>query len=211
MSEISAHDTDTEAASEIEQLRSQGQDAMLALLGQYRARLLRMIALRLDSRVMVKVDSEDILQEVFIEAVRRVPAYLQQPTVPVFVWLRQLTTQALIDTHRRFLGARMRNVSQETSLHWAELADTSSPSFAGQLADSLTTPSQCAMRGETLAAVKALVEKLDPIDREVLVLRHLEELSNAEVAQVLGIDRFAASKRYLRALERLRKGLGARD
>ena len=94
----------------------------------------------------------------------------------------------------------------EEALTILEEADqhTESGPLAAQLADSLTTPSQCAMRGESLAAVRLLVERLDPIDREVLVLRHLEELSNTEVAQVLGIDKFAASKRYLRALARLR-------
>ena len=189
---------------QLEHLRSRGQAAMPELFQHYRLRLLRMIALRLDSRVMVKVDSEDILQEVFIAATRRIPQYLDRPAVPIFVWLRQLATQILIDTHRRYLGSRMRNIKQEVDLHWAELTDNSSPSLAAQLADSLTTPSQCAMRGEMLAAIKGLVEKLEPIDREVLVLRHLEDLSNTEAAQVLGIDKFAASKRYLRALARLR-------
>lgn len=189
---------------ELEQLRSRGREAVPDLFRQYRARLLRMIALRLDGRVMVKVDSEDILQEVFIEIGRRFPDYLSRPVVPVFVWLRRLTSQVLIDTHRRFLGARMRNVNQEVDLHWAESAGTDSTSLAVQLADSLTTPSQCVVRKESVAAVRELLEQLDSIDREVLFLRHMEELSNKEVAQVLGIDPFAASKRYLRALARVR-------
>jgi RNA polymerase sigma-70 factor, ECF subfamily len=194
---------------ELAELRSRGQEAVPGIFRQYRAKLLRMIAFRLDRRIIGKVDGEDVLQDVSIEAVRRLPQYLDQPTVPVLVWLRQLTSQTLIDIHRRYLGARMRDVNKEIDLHWGGLADASSPSLAGQLADSLTTPSQCAVRGEAVAALKTVLEQLDPIDREVLVLRHLEELSNNEVAQVLGIDKFAASKRYLRALARLRNMMPA--
>jgi len=187
-----------------EQLRRRGKEGLPDLFRQYRSRLLRMIALRLDCRLMAKVDSEDILQEVFIEVGRRLPQYLSRPAVPIFVWLRQLTCQVLIDTHRRFLGTKRRNVHQEVGLYWAELMDAGSASLMAQLADSLTTPSQCVVREEAVAEVRALIERLDQIDREVLFLRHLEELSNKEVAQVLGIDQFAASKRYLRALARLR-------
>lgn len=189
---------------ELEELRHRGREALPDLFGRYRARLLRMIALRLDGRVLAKVDSEDILQEVFVEIGRRLPQYLSRPAVPVFVWLRQIAGQVVIDTHRRFLGTGMRNVSQEVDLHWGHYGDMGSACLAGQLADSLTTPSQRAVRQEAVAAVRSLLERLDPIDREVLLLRHLEELSNKEVAEVLGIDRFAASKRYLRALARLR-------
>jgi RNA polymerase sigma-70 factor, ECF subfamily len=188
---------------ELQDLRRQGTGAVPGLFRRYRQRLLRMIALRLDCRVMVKVDSEDLLQEVFMQAVRRLPQYLDQAAVPVYVWLRQLASQAVIDTHRRFLGAQMRNVYQEADLCWAQ-TEASSACLAGQLADSLTTPSQCAVREETAAAARAVLDKLEPIDREVLLLRHLEEMSNGEVAAVLGIDKCAASKRYLRALARLR-------
>jgi RNA polymerase sigma-70 factor, ECF subfamily len=194
----------TDAVCEIDTLRGQGEQALCALFGRYRDRLLRMIAFRLDGRIIGKVDSEDVLQDVFLEAVRRLPRYLEDPAVPVFVWLRQLAGQILIDIHRKFLGARMRDVKQEIGLHWGGDLDSSTAFLASQLADSLTTPSQFAVRDESVAAVKCLLETLDPIDREVLVLRHLEELSNNEVAQVLGIDKFAASKRYLRALTRLR-------
>lgn len=100
----------------------------------------------------------------------------------------------------------MRDVKQEVDLFGGS-ADTSSAFLAAHLADSLTTPSQCAVREEAAAAVRVALEKLERIDREVLVLRHLEELSNHETAEVLGIDKFAASKRYLRALERLRRAM----
>lgn len=193
-----------EGSYPIEQLRCCCKEAVPELMRAYRAKLLRMIAFRLDSRLLGKVDGEDVLQDVFVEAVRRIPRYLEQPDVPIFVWLRQLTHQALIDTHRRFLGSRMRDVDREVDLGWGGVGDGGSSLRSIQLADSLTTPSQYAMREESAAAVRELLDKLDPIDREVLVLRHLEELSNKEVAEVLGIDKYAASKRYLRALARLR-------
>jgi RNA polymerase sigma-70 factor (ECF subfamily) len=166
-----------------------------------------MIALRLDARILGKVDSEDVLQDAFVVASRRTEDYLEQPTVPFFVWLRQITSQVLIDTHRRYLGAKMRDVSQEVALHRVGSPSASSAFLAAQLADSLTSPSQFAVREETVLEMKAALETLGEIDREVLVLRHLEELSNNEVAEILGIDKFAASKRYLRALKRLRTAM----
>jgi RNA polymerase sigma-70 factor (ECF subfamily) len=191
-------------STELDQLRNGSEDAVAALFGRYREKLLRMITLRLDSRVIGKVDSEDVLQDAFVAVCRRIQDYLNQPSVPFFVWLRQITKQVLIDTHRGFLGAKMRDANLEVALYQAGLAGTSSAFLIAQLADSLTTPSQFAVREEMLCDLRAALERLEEIDREVLVLRHLEELSNNEVAQILGIDKYAASKRYLRALSRLR-------
>lgn len=193
-----------EYADELRQLRSGGEDAVADLFGRYREKLLRMIAFRLDGRIIGKVDSDDILQDAFVETARRIQGYLDQPSVPFFVWLRQITKQILIDTHRRYLGAKMRDVNQEVGLFHGGSADTSSGGLAAQLVDSLTSPSQFAVREETVAELRMALSELEEIDREVLVLRHLEELSNNEVAEILGIDKYAASKRYLRALERLR-------
>ncbi len=160
----------------------------------------------MDGRLLGKVDGDDVLQDAFVEAARRVGDFLDRPTVPFFVWLRQITTQILIDTHRRYLGAKNRDVSREVAFDRGRSATDSGPLVA-QLADSLTSPSQFAVRAEAISELRAALEKLDAIDREVLVLRHLEELSNNEVAQVLGIDKYAASKRYLRALKRLRRAV----
>lgn len=189
---------------ELDQLRSGGERAVAELLDRYRHKLLRMITLRLDGRILGKVDSEDVLQDAFIETARRIQDYLDRPSVPFFVWLRQITSQVLIDTHRRYLGAKMRDANLEVTSYRMGSAATSSAMLVAQLADSLTTPSQCAVREEMLCSLNRALEDLDQIDREVLVLRHLEELSNDEVAQILGIDKYAASKRYLRALKRLR-------
>jgi RNA polymerase sigma-70 factor (ECF subfamily) len=191
-------------AEELCQLRSGREAAVAELFGRYREKLQRMIAFRLDRRIVGKVDGDDILQDAFLETVRRIQDYLDQPSVPFFVWLRQITKQVLIDTHRRYVDAKMRDVNLEVTLDRGGTPDSSSSGLIAQLADSLTTPSQCAVRQETISELKRALDQLDEIDREVLLLRHLEELSNHEVAQVLGIDRYAASKRYLRALDRLR-------
>lgn len=193
-----------EFAGELDQLRDRGEDAVAELFHRYQEKLLRMIAFRLDSRIIGKVDGEDILQDAFVETARRIQDYLDQPSVPFFVWIRQITKEVLIDTHRRYLEAKMRDVNQEVRLNRRASTSTTSNCLAAQLADSLTSPSQFAVRGEMVDQMRASLETMEEIDREVLVLRHLEELSNNEVAQILGIDKYAASKRYLRALERLR-------
>jgi RNA polymerase sigma-70 factor (ECF subfamily) len=190
--------------TELDQLQRGGEEAVAALFARYREKLLRMVSLRLDGRVAGKVDGEDVLQDAFVEACRRIRDYLERPSVPFFVWLRQITSQVLIDTHRRYLGAQMRDVNLEVTMHRPASAGTSSAFLVAQLADSLTAPSQRAVREEMLCELKAALQRLGEMDREVLVLRHLEELSNNEVAQILGIDKYAASKRYLRALARLR-------
>jgi RNA polymerase sigma-70 factor (ECF subfamily) len=198
-----------EDAGELSLLRSRGEAALAELFDRYQEKLARMIALRMDGRILGKVDREDVLQEAFLEAARRIQDYLDQPLVPLFVWLRQITCQVLINIQRRYLGAKMRDVKLEVPLDRAASAGASSALLVAQLADSLTTPSQFAVRAETASQLRAALENLDQADREVLLLRHLEELSNNEVAQVLGIDKYAASKRYLRALQRLRIAMPA--
>lgn len=199
--------TGIEHADELFRLRNGREQAVAELFGHYRGKLQRMIAFRLDRRVVGKVDVDDILQDTFLETVRRIQDYLDQPSVPFFVWLRQISQQILVDTHRRYLNAQRRDVHLEVTLDPGLAADTSASGLIAQLADSLTSPSQCAVREETVAELRNALDNMAEIDREVLVLRHLEELSNHEVAQILGIDKFAASKRYLRALERLRHAL----
>lgn len=194
-----------QGSERIDELRVGGEEAVAELFARYRAKLQRMVALRLDARLLSKVDCDDVLQEAYVTAARRIGEYLDHPTVPVFVWLRQVTTQVLIDTHRRYLDTQKRDARQELTRRRMAGQGSSSICLVNHLADSLTSPSQCAVRQELLAGMRAALEQLGDMDREVLVLRHLEDLSNNEVAEVLGIDKFAASKRYLRALARLRK------
>jgi RNA polymerase sigma-70 factor (ECF subfamily) len=199
--------TGIDCADELFRLRTGRDQAVAELFSHYRSKLQRMIAFRLDRRIVGKVDADDILQDAFLETVRRIDDYLAQPSVPFFVWLRQITQQILTDTHRRYLNAQIRDVHREVALESGGQPESSSSGLIAQLADSLTSPSQCAVRAEAVAELRNALDQMAEIDREVLVLRHLEELSNHEVAQILGIDKFAASKRYLRALERLRQAM----
>jgi RNA polymerase sigma-70 factor (ECF subfamily) len=163
-----------------------------------------MVDLRLDQRLNGRVSTSDVLQETYIDALKRIRHFQSKPEMPFHVWLRLIAGQRLIEVHRQHLGARMRSAGQEVSIDRGGLAAASSVCLAAKLAGSEASPSTVAIRGETLAQLEAALEGMDPIDREVLALRHFEELTNQEVAEVLGIDKSAASKRYVRALERLK-------
>jgi RNA polymerase sigma-70 factor, ECF subfamily len=194
----------------IEQAVRGDQRALDRLLGRHRERLRRMVALRLDRRLQSRVDPSDVIQEACLDAARRLPEYRNNPTMPFFLWLRLLAGQRLVDEHRKHLGAAARDVSREISLYRGALPETSSAALAAHLLGRLTTPSQAAIRAERKIRLQEALNSLDPIDREVLALRHFEELSNAEAAAVLGLDKSAASKRYARALIRLKDVLASR-
>jgi RNA polymerase sigma-70 factor, ECF subfamily len=178
--------------------------ALGALFAHYRDRLRQMVRLRLDRRVAGRLDASDVLQEAYLDVARRFPEYAAAPAVPFYVWLRALTGQRLIDLHRQHLGAQMRDAGQEVSLHQGALPPVTSLSLAEQLLGKLTPASHAAMRVELKLRVQEALNGMDPHDREVLILRHFEELSNAEAAQVLGIKPSAAVNRYVRALKRLK-------
>jgi RNA polymerase sigma-70 factor (ECF subfamily) len=179
--------------------------ALAALFDRYRGRLRRMVRLRLDRRLQGRVDPSDVLQEAQLEIHRRAAEYAADPRVPPFLWLRLITGQRLMAVHRHHLGARMRSAGQEVALHRGPMPQATSASLAEMLLGRLTSPTQAAQRAEVRLLLQEALNGMDPLDREVLTLRHFEELSNAEVAQVLGLSKTAASNRYIRALERLRE------
>jgi RNA polymerase sigma-70 factor (ECF subfamily) len=179
------------------------QHALAELFSMYRDRLWRIINFRLDSRLLGRVDADDILQEAYLAAAQRIEHYLDDSTSTFFIWLRLIANQTLIDVHRRHLGAKMRDASRDMSIH-AHYAQATSMSIASQLLGNFTSPSQVAMRDEVAAQLDKAIESMEPIDREVLALRHFEELTNSEVAEVLDIQQKAASIRYVRALKRLK-------
>jgi RNA polymerase sigma-70 factor (ECF subfamily) len=189
----------------LDRLRRGSGDSVGELFELYRDRLWRMLFVRLDRRVSRRVSPDDVLQEAFLDVAARIGEYLERPAVPFYVWLRFLTAQRMRMLERAHLGAKMRDVSQEVALPTEGVAYASSESMAGQLVSHLTSPSQAAMRRELQARLRAALEEMDPLDREVLALRHFEELGNNEVAEVLGITKAAASKRHVRALLRLRE------
>ena len=191
------------------QIRRGGQDALAALFMQHRQRLKRMIHVRLDRRVAGRIDPSDVLQEAYMDASRRLEEYLAKPSMPLFLWLRFLTGQRLMAIHRRHLGTQKRDPRQEVALERGGMPRADSASLSIELLGRLTTPSRAAMRGEMQAKLEDLLTRLDPLDREILALRHYEELTNNEAADELGITPAAASKRYIRALERLRAVLAS--
>lgn len=185
----------------LERLRQRDAHAFADLFMLHRARLRRMVDFRLDDRLRGRVDPSDVLQEAYLSAACRVDRYLEQPSVPFFVWLREITKQRLIDVHRQHLGARKRSVNLEVA--WQP--NTTSVSLAQQFAEYLASPSQVAQRIEVEAKLKEALDSMDAVDREVLALRHFEELTNDEAATVLGLKKAGASNRYVRALARLRR------
>lgn len=175
------------------------------LFEQHSERLLQMVRLRMDRRLQGRVDAADVLQEAYLECAHRLADYRKYSEMPLYLWVRFLTCQKLIDLHRYHLGAKMRDASQEVSLYRGALPQASSVMLAAQLLGKLTSASCLAIRGETQVMVQDALNKMDPIDREVLVLRHFEMLTNEETAQVLSLKKTAASNRYIRALKRLKE------
>jgi RNA polymerase sigma-70 factor (ECF subfamily) len=179
--------------------------AMGELFDMYRDRLRRMIRLRLDQRLQGRLDPSDVLQEAFLEFAQALPTYVNNPEAPFYLWLRCITGRKLQLLHRQHLGTRMRDARREVALHRGALPEASSVSLAAQLLGKLTTPSQACLRAELRLQIQEALSDMEPLDREVLALRHYEQLSNREIAYVLGISEAAASVRFMRALRRLKQ------
>jgi RNA polymerase sigma-70 factor (ECF subfamily) len=189
----------------LNRLRGDDGEALGELFMLHRDRLWRMLYVRLDRRLASRVSPDDVLQETFLDVNRRIGEYLADPAVPFYVWLRFLAVQRMQIVQRTHLGAQMRDVSREVALPQAGAPPASAESMAGQFVSQMTSPSQAAIRNELQERLRAALEAMDPLDREVLALRHFEELGNDEVAQVLKISKEAASKRHMRALRRLKE------
>jgi RNA polymerase sigma-70 factor (ECF subfamily) len=183
-----------------------GDSAALAeLFGRYRKRLRAMVRLRMDRRLQGRVDPSDVLQEAFLDVAQQLSSYLAKPEMPFYLWLRLTTGQRLMRLHRQHLGAAVREAGREVSLHRGALPQASSVSLAAQLLGKMTSASKAVERVEIQLQLQAALNGMDAMDREIIALRHFEELSNAEAAQVLGLEPSAASKRYIRALKRLQE------
>ncbi len=179
-------------------------EALAELFEHYRPRLDRMVRLRLDRRLVGRVEPPDVLQEAYLDAAKRIQDYLQEPTVTAYIWLRGLTMERLLRLHRRHLAAKCRTVERECTL-----PEASSILLGLELLAKGTNPSKALRREELRRLVQGALEKLNPDDREVILMRHFEEMSNGDVAQVLGLDASAASMRYGRAVFRLKQLLMA--
>ncbi len=184
----------------LERSRAGDDSARGALLERHRGRLHRLVSLRLDPRLAGRIDPSDVVQEVLAEASARLDDYLRRPPLPFYPWLRQIAVDRLIEQHRRHVQAGQRSIGRE-------VAEQSAAELAEQLVGHEDTPSAAARRKETQERVRAALAALSEQEREVVVLRYLEQLSSREVAAVLGISEAAAKKRALRALQRLRESL----
>lgn len=201
----------TESKSKACSMSESGRHSFAEMFTEHRPRLKQMLQYRMDPRLRARADLSDILQESYIDAVGRLDHFYKKPGMSMYLWLRQITMQRLIDLHRQHLLAGKRDVRNEVSLQRGQRQDDflapSSIAIARQLVDQMVSPSQLAIREEMVVQIEKSLENLDEIDREVLALRHFEELKNHEVAQVLNLSEAAASNRYVRALSRLRKDL----
>ncbi|MCA8957549.1 MAG: sigma-70 family RNA polymerase sigma factor [Planctomycetes bacterium] len=185
-------------------------DALARLFSLDHERLHRMVHFRLDPRLRGRLDPDDILQEAYLAARQRIDSFAAERCSSVFVWLRLMVGQTMIDVHRRHIGSKMRDAKQEISLRFsAPMA--SSASMSRHFLATATSPSQAAMKAELAELLEKVIDEMEPIDREVLVLRHFEELTNKEVAELLGIQTSTASNRYVRALQRLKDILSRLD
>ena len=185
------------------------ESALAALFDRERPRLRRMVRLRLDPRLRARLGPDDVLQEAYLDVRRRLGDYRDRylGRMPLGLWLRLVVGQRLVDLHRHHLGASARDAGLEIDLHRGGWPRASSASLAARLLGKLTSPSRAADRAERRLIVQEALNGMDPIDREVLVLRHFEQMSNEETAQVLGLKKTASSQRYVRALLRLKGAL----
>ena len=187
---------------------SGNKQALAALFTQYRSRLRQMVRLRLDRRLHGRIDPSDVIQEAYLDVVSQLPAYKnKQDEMPFFLWLRMVTGQRMMRVHRQHLGAEMRNAGRDVSLHCGALPRATSVSLAAQLMGQFTSVSQAAIRSEMQVKLQEAINCMDDVDREIIALRHFEELSNKEAAFILGLSKTATSNRYVRAMARLQSVL----
>ncbi len=197
----------------IQSARQGDTDAVNRLLDRHRAAIRRLVEMRLDRKVQRRVDVSDVVQEVLVEASGRLDKYLNDPGMAFHLWLRQIAWDHIIDTYRRHRVSAKRNMDREQPMYGGGEGgvDESSVDLAIQLCDPAMTPAAVATQREIASRVEAAIDQLDDADREVILMRHYEHLSNLEIAEVLGLQPPAASMRYLRAVRRLRTVLEQDD
>jgi len=197
----------SEDARLLEQAKAGDAGAVAELFTRHRDRLRRMVEMRLDHRLRPRVDPSDVIQEAYADVLGRLDEYLADPKYSLFLWLRLVVGERLIRTHRYHLGAQMREASRDVSLFRGAMPAASSLAIANHLLGRFTSPTQAAVRAERLLRLQTALNDLAPLDREILCLRHFEELTYSEAARVLEIEEAAAAKRYIRAMKRLKSML----
>lgn len=180
------------------------ESALTDLFVEHRPRLRRMIELRMDRRLQGRVDPSDVLQETFVDLANQLPSYAEDPKLPFFLWVRRLVGQRLTKIHRKHLKVEKRNVGIEVSINQGGMPGASSFFLASKLVGQFTSAGQRAVRAEVQLKLQDVLNDMDENDREILALRHIEQLSNSEIAALLDLSKSAATHRYYRALRRLR-------
>lgn len=180
------------------------QEAVNRLINRHRGAVQRMVQMRLDHKIRRRVDVSDVVQDVMIDASRRLQDYLANPVMPFHLWLRHIAKDRIIDAHRRHRGSQKRSVDREQGLAVPGADDHSTMDLVAQFCDGELTPAAAATQREMAQRVEAAITELGEQDGEIIIMRHYEQLSNQEVAQALGLSEPAASMRYLRAVRRLR-------
>ena len=184
-------------------MRAGDTDALAQVFSCYRERLRRIVQFRIDYRLAGRVSDSDILQETFIAAAKRLEHFSSQKDLPAFLWLRLVANQELANLHRQHLGAAKRDARKEVSIDKGYDSGQTSMAIAAQLVGQLTAASAIVERAEQIQKLESALNEMEPLDREVIALRHFEELSNADTAKVLEIETAASSKRYIRAMGKL--------
>lgn len=182
-------------------------DAVNRLLEKHRVPVRRLVELRLDRKVQQRVDVSDVVQDVMIEASGRLDKYLSDPKMAFHLWLRQIAWDRIIDTYRRHRVSAKRNMDREQPMAVQAGPDHSTMELAVQLCDPGLTPAAAATQREIALKVEEAIGKMNDQDREIILMRHYEHLSNMEIAEVLSVKPPAVSMRYLRAVRRLREML----
>lgn len=189
----------------LQQLTSDREEALAKFYSIVRDRLARVVAFRLDYRLSGRVSESDVLQDTYVRAAQRIESYLDKPDMPFFVWLRLEANQRLHEIHRQHFGAEKRDIRREVNLSQKPSANQTSLALAAHLVAQMTSASQIIERAEQINKLERTLNEMNELDREVIALRHFEELSNLETAEILKIEPAAASKRYIRALKRLKE------
>lgn len=205
--ELSSVNDGLENADLIRRASEGDQSALDQLFCTHRDRLQRMIRLRMDRRIQGRLDSSDVLQEAYIDVFRNLQGYVNAPSTSFFIWLRNIVGLKLAEAHRRHLGTDKRDAKRDVSIYRGALPEVNSASMAAQLLGQLTTPSQIAVKTEMRLRLQQVLDSMAEVDREIIALRHFEQLNSQEVADVLQMSKSGASSRYIRAMKRLKEEL----
>lgn len=185
------------------QMRAGSKEALAALFSEYKDRLQKIVQFRLDYRLAGRISESDVLQEAYLTAATRLDHFSSHTEMSPFLWMRLIVGQQLTNLYRQHITAGKRDARKEVSLQTPAHSAQTSVAIAAHLVAGATGVSEIIAKAERVERLESTLNQMDPVDREVIALRHFEELSNIETSQVVGIEPAAASKRYIRAMARL--------